>query len=89
MVDTEGVGQLIYTKSIGSDRPENLTQTYKGNKSKTRLSKSSQMFNDKSQHDAVAICRDGRSRVFSVFVLDMCDNVLLPIFFQGPNQQAC
>ncbi|XP_053173330.1 protein-glutamine gamma-glutamyltransferase 5-like [Scomber japonicus] len=29
-VDTESVGQLIYTKSIGSDRPENLTQMYKG-----------------------------------------------------------
>ncbi|KAF1390836.1 hypothetical protein PFLUV_G00062180 [Perca fluviatilis] len=28
-VDTECVGQLIYTKSIGSDSPENLTQTYK------------------------------------------------------------
>ncbi|XP_044207376.1 protein-glutamine gamma-glutamyltransferase 5-like [Thunnus albacares] len=32
MVDTESVGQLIYTKSIGSDRPENLTQTYKRTK---------------------------------------------------------
>uniref|UniRef100_A0A3B4ZQM6 Protein-glutamine gamma-glutamyltransferase 5-like n=1 Tax=Stegastes partitus TaxID=144197 RepID=A0A3B4ZQM6_9TELE len=29
-VDTEWVGQLICTKSLGSDRPENLTQTYKG-----------------------------------------------------------
>ncbi|XP_035864082.1 protein-glutamine gamma-glutamyltransferase 5-like [Sander lucioperca] len=28
-VDTECVGQLICTKSIGSDSPENLTQTYK------------------------------------------------------------
>ncbi|KAM4610653.1 protein-glutamine gamma-glutamyltransferase 2-like [Polymixia lowei] len=28
-VDTECVGQLIYTKSIGSDTPENLTQAYK------------------------------------------------------------
>ncbi|XP_071767269.2 protein-glutamine gamma-glutamyltransferase 2-like [Centroberyx gerrardi] len=28
-VDTQWVGQLIYTKSIGSDRPENLTQAYK------------------------------------------------------------
>ncbi|XP_028439713.1 protein-glutamine gamma-glutamyltransferase 5 [Perca flavescens] len=28
-VDTESVGQLICTKSIGSDSPENLTQTYK------------------------------------------------------------
>uniref|UniRef100_A0A8C6UTV3 protein-glutamine gamma-glutamyltransferase n=1 Tax=Neogobius melanostomus TaxID=47308 RepID=A0A8C6UTV3_9GOBI len=28
-VDTEWVGQLIYTKSIGSDKPENLTHTYK------------------------------------------------------------
>uniref|UniRef100_A0A3Q3FPC3 Protein-glutamine gamma-glutamyltransferase 2-like n=1 Tax=Labrus bergylta TaxID=56723 RepID=A0A3Q3FPC3_9LABR len=34
-VDTEAVGQLIYTKSIGSDRPENLTPAYKGKKSKT------------------------------------------------------
>ncbi|XP_008291944.1 protein-glutamine gamma-glutamyltransferase 5-like [Stegastes partitus] len=31
-VDTEWVGQLICTKSLGSDRPENLTQTYKGKK---------------------------------------------------------
>ncbi|XP_069550242.1 protein-glutamine gamma-glutamyltransferase 5-like [Brachyistius frenatus] len=31
-VDNECVGQLIYTKSVGSDRPENLTQTYKGKK---------------------------------------------------------
>ncbi|KAM6981908.1 protein-glutamine gamma-glutamyltransferase 2-like [Tautogolabrus adspersus] len=31
-VDTEAVGQLIYTKSIGSDRPENLTPAYKGKK---------------------------------------------------------
>ncbi|KAM9855182.1 LOW QUALITY PROTEIN: protein-glutamine gamma-glutamyltransferase 2-like [Aulostomus maculatus] len=28
-VDTEWVGQLIYTKCIGSDTPENLTQSYK------------------------------------------------------------
>uniref|UniRef100_A0A8C4DK63 Transglutaminase-like domain-containing protein n=1 Tax=Dicentrarchus labrax TaxID=13489 RepID=A0A8C4DK63_DICLA len=38
VVDTESVGQLIYTKGIGSDRPNNLTQTYK---SKTILSFSS------------------------------------------------
>ncbi|XP_040908170.1 protein-glutamine gamma-glutamyltransferase E-like [Toxotes jaculatrix] len=31
-VDTECVGQLIYTKSIGSDKPENLTHTYKSKK---------------------------------------------------------
>ncbi|KAM3618093.1 uncharacterized protein V6R79_015328 [Siganus canaliculatus] len=31
-VDTEGVGKLIYTKSISSDRPENLTPTYKAKK---------------------------------------------------------
>ncbi|XP_034733559.1 protein-glutamine gamma-glutamyltransferase 5-like [Etheostoma cragini] len=31
-VDTECVGKLIYTKSIGSDSPENLTQTYKNKK---------------------------------------------------------
>ncbi|XP_073326324.1 protein-glutamine gamma-glutamyltransferase 5-like [Pagrus major] len=31
-VDTEGVGQLIYTKSIGSDKPENLAQSYKSKK---------------------------------------------------------
>uniref|UniRef100_A0A672J4R4 protein-glutamine gamma-glutamyltransferase n=1 Tax=Salarias fasciatus TaxID=181472 RepID=A0A672J4R4_SALFA len=31
-VDTECVGQRIYTKSVNSDRPENLTQTYKGMK---------------------------------------------------------
>ncbi|XP_037627413.1 protein-glutamine gamma-glutamyltransferase 5-like isoform X2 [Sebastes umbrosus] len=36
--DTKSVGQLIYTKSIGSDAPENLTQTYKGkNKEKPAL----------------------------------------------------
>ncbi|KAF7668065.1 hypothetical protein LDENG_00033090 [Lucifuga dentata] len=29
-VDTQLVGQLIYTKSIGSDVPENLTEAYKG-----------------------------------------------------------
>ncbi|XP_011619994.2 protein-glutamine gamma-glutamyltransferase 5-like isoform X2 [Takifugu rubripes] len=29
-VDTECVGQLIYTKRINSDAPENLTQAYKG-----------------------------------------------------------
>ncbi|XP_037540307.1 protein-glutamine gamma-glutamyltransferase 5 [Nematolebias whitei] len=29
-VDTECVGELIYTKSIGSDTPQNLTNTYKG-----------------------------------------------------------
>uniref|UniRef100_I3JRU3 protein-glutamine gamma-glutamyltransferase n=1 Tax=Oreochromis niloticus TaxID=8128 RepID=I3JRU3_ORENI len=33
-VDTECVGKLIYTKSIGSDKPENLTPTYKPDKSK-------------------------------------------------------
>uniref|UniRef100_A0A3Q2WRS7 Transglutaminase 2 n=1 Tax=Haplochromis burtoni TaxID=8153 RepID=A0A3Q2WRS7_HAPBU len=32
-VDTECVGKLIYTKSIGSDKPENLTLTYKPDKS--------------------------------------------------------
>ncbi|KAM8754192.1 protein-glutamine gamma-glutamyltransferase E-like [Acanthopagrus schlegelii] len=31
-VDTEGVGRLIYTKSIGSDEPQNLAQTYKSKK---------------------------------------------------------
>ncbi|XP_028266555.1 protein-glutamine gamma-glutamyltransferase 5-like [Parambassis ranga] len=29
-VDTESVGRLIYTKRVGSDSPENLTQIYKG-----------------------------------------------------------
>ena len=33
-VDSESVGQLICTKSINSDRPENLMQSYKGKKSK-------------------------------------------------------
>lgn len=33
-VDTESVGQLIYTKRINSDAPENLTQAYKGMRSK-------------------------------------------------------
>ncbi|KAM8864048.1 protein-glutamine gamma-glutamyltransferase 5-like isoform 1-T1 [Spinachia spinachia] len=33
-VDTESVGQLIYTKSLYSDTPENLTGTYKGRKRK-------------------------------------------------------
>uniref|UniRef100_A0A8C5EC85 protein-glutamine gamma-glutamyltransferase n=1 Tax=Gouania willdenowi TaxID=441366 RepID=A0A8C5EC85_GOUWI len=31
-VDTECVGQQIYTKSVDSDRPENLTHKYKGMK---------------------------------------------------------
>ncbi|XP_062419229.1 protein-glutamine gamma-glutamyltransferase 5-like [Pungitius pungitius] len=31
-VDTESVGQLIYTKSLHSDAPDNLTGTYKGRK---------------------------------------------------------
>ncbi|XP_054464590.1 protein-glutamine gamma-glutamyltransferase 5-like [Anoplopoma fimbria] len=53
-VDTEGVGQLIYTKSIGSDAPENLTGTYKRKRSKYICVM--------SQHEAH---RDGRSRVFS------------------------
>uniref|UniRef100_A0A3B4YB39 protein-glutamine gamma-glutamyltransferase n=1 Tax=Seriola lalandi dorsalis TaxID=1841481 RepID=A0A3B4YB39_SERLL len=35
-VNKEVVGQLIYTKSIGSDSPENLTQTYKSKKGKRR-----------------------------------------------------
>uniref|UniRef100_A0A3B4UN21 Protein-glutamine gamma-glutamyltransferase 2-like n=1 Tax=Seriola dumerili TaxID=41447 RepID=A0A3B4UN21_SERDU len=35
-VDKEAVGQLIYTKSIGSDGPENLTQTYKSKRCKRR-----------------------------------------------------
>uniref|UniRef100_A0A8P4GSV5 Transglutaminase-like domain-containing protein n=1 Tax=Dicentrarchus labrax TaxID=13489 RepID=A0A8P4GSV5_DICLA len=35
VVDTESVGQLIYTKGIGSDRPNNLTQTYKSKTSQT------------------------------------------------------
>ncbi|KAI3357171.1 hypothetical protein L3Q82_015628 [Scortum barcoo] len=35
-LDTELVGQLIYTKSIGSDKPQNLTQTYKSKKGKAR-----------------------------------------------------
>ncbi|KAM6930115.1 protein-glutamine gamma-glutamyltransferase 5-like [Lycodopsis pacificus] len=33
-MDTESVGQLICTKSIGSDAPENLTGTYKSKKAK-------------------------------------------------------
>ncbi|KAM6924926.1 protein-glutamine gamma-glutamyltransferase 2-like [Xenentodon cancila] len=32
-VDTDSVGKLICTKGVGSDKPENLTQTYKGMKS--------------------------------------------------------
>uniref|UniRef100_A0A667Y5W3 protein-glutamine gamma-glutamyltransferase n=1 Tax=Myripristis murdjan TaxID=586833 RepID=A0A667Y5W3_9TELE len=36
-VDTQWVGQLIYTKSIESDRPENLTRAYKSHQSKRRL----------------------------------------------------
>lgn len=32
-VDTECVGQLIYTKRINSDAPENLTQAYKAKRS--------------------------------------------------------
>ncbi|XP_068589270.1 protein-glutamine gamma-glutamyltransferase 5-like [Cebidichthys violaceus] len=38
-LDTEGVGQLIYTKSIGSDAPVNLTGTYKSKKQKQHGSK--------------------------------------------------
>ncbi|XP_075951458.1 protein-glutamine gamma-glutamyltransferase 5-like [Anarhichas minor] len=38
VLDRESVGQLIYTKSIGSDAPENLTGTYKSKKGKTRSS---------------------------------------------------
>ncbi|XP_040009880.1 protein-glutamine gamma-glutamyltransferase 2-like [Xiphias gladius] len=41
-VDTEWVGQLIYTKSAGSDSPENLTHTYKSKQSKRRRETSSQ-----------------------------------------------
>uniref|UniRef100_A0A3B4Y6T0 Protein-glutamine gamma-glutamyltransferase 5-like n=1 Tax=Seriola lalandi dorsalis TaxID=1841481 RepID=A0A3B4Y6T0_SERLL len=37
-VNKEVVGQLIYTKSIGSDSPENLTQTYKSKKGKFQSS---------------------------------------------------
>lgn len=36
-VDTERVGQVIYTKRVGSDSAENLTESYKGEKSKTRF----------------------------------------------------
>ncbi|KAM7410878.1 hypothetical protein PAMA_021037 [Pampus argenteus] len=39
-VDTERVGQLIYTKSIGSDTPEDLTQAYKRKKTSYCLRKS-------------------------------------------------
>uniref|UniRef100_A0A8D3A0H6 Transglutaminase-like domain-containing protein n=1 Tax=Scophthalmus maximus TaxID=52904 RepID=A0A8D3A0H6_SCOMX len=35
-VDTKCVGQLIYTKNIGSDTPEDLTLNYKRQKSKRR-----------------------------------------------------
>ncbi|XP_035512986.1 protein-glutamine gamma-glutamyltransferase 5-like, partial [Morone saxatilis] len=35
LVDTESVGQLIYTKGIGSNRPKNLTETYKSRTSQT------------------------------------------------------
>ncbi|KAM9351055.1 protein-glutamine gamma-glutamyltransferase 2-like [Symphorus nematophorus] len=38
-VDTDWVGQLIYTKSIGSDRPQNLTHTYKRKKGRRPPSK--------------------------------------------------
>lgn len=33
-VDTDCVGQLIFTKKVGSDGPDNLTHTYKGMKGK-------------------------------------------------------
>ncbi|XP_068163025.1 protein-glutamine gamma-glutamyltransferase 2-like isoform X2 [Antennarius striatus] len=37
MVESEWVGQLIYTKSIGSDKPENLTHSYKSKKMFTSI----------------------------------------------------
>ncbi|XP_041654555.1 protein-glutamine gamma-glutamyltransferase 2-like [Cheilinus undulatus] len=37
-VDSETVGQLIYTKSVGSDRPEDLTPAYKAKKNENYFS---------------------------------------------------
>ncbi|KAM9751949.1 protein-glutamine gamma-glutamyltransferase 5-like [Menidia menidia] len=37
-VDSESVGQLIFTKSVQSDNPVNLTQNYKCNKSNKQVS---------------------------------------------------
>lgn len=36
MEDTKSVGQMICTKSVNSDKPENLTESYKREKSKTK-----------------------------------------------------
>ena len=47
-VDSEQVGQLIYTKSIGSDKPQNLTRTYKCEKNKTGSSVFAAFYKEKS-----------------------------------------
>lgn len=53
-VDTESVGRLIYTKSIGSDQPDNLTQAYKSKKSKEEAEQREKPTNSGcDQHEAM------------------------------------
>nr|XP_046253906.1 protein-glutamine gamma-glutamyltransferase 2-like isoform X2 [Scatophagus argus] len=54
-VDKEWVGQLIYTKSIGSDRPENLTQTYKSKK-RGQIAIKEEMINQIHQMSSSTYC---------------------------------
>jgi len=65
-LDAEWVGQLIYTKSIDSDSPENLTGTYKSKKKGE--TESSEVYTR-------AASRGRRRRA----LLSSCDKVLLPI----------
>lgn len=67
-MDNDCVGQLICTKSINSDRQENLTQAYKAKKRPGPPSK--------SQHDANAICLES---VFCLIPVYCYDNVVLSI----------
>nr|XP_020517098.1 protein-glutamine gamma-glutamyltransferase 2-like [Labrus bergylta] len=66
-VDTEAVGQLIYTKSIGSDRPENLTPAYKGKKTRQNATVMGYQVSLKSTRGAIDVflCPEDSSGVCS------------------------
>lgn len=58
-VDSEVVGKLIYTKSVGSDSPENLTGSYKqkrGKKMSCVPSLSSLIVIMREERETVKVC---------------------------------
>lgn len=80
-VDSEQVGQLIYTKSIGSDKPQNLARTYKGKKSKTGSAVFGAFYKEKSTE--LEMKNKSDTEMFSQHTV--CDFLTISFPFPGPQ----